>query len=112
MTKYHNILKLSSYAFRFKATFFSTILCGVANQTFSLLTLLLGALLIGKAFTGTASEEILSYFPLLLLLCLLQGLFTYLHMLVTHILAYKGLEAMRRDVYDAVERGTPLTTLP
>ncbi|PNH19409.1 ABC transporter ATP-binding protein [Mageeibacillus indolicus] len=111
MTKYHNILKLSSYAFHFKATFFSTILCGVANQTFSLLTLLLGALLIGKAFAGTASEKILSYFPILFLLCLLQGLFTYLHMLVTHILAYKVLEAMRRDVYDAVERGTPLTTL-
>ena len=111
LTKYRNILKLSSYAFRFKANFFLTILCGVANQTFSLLTLILAALLIGKAFTGVASKEILSYFPLLFLFCLLQGLFTYLHMLVTHILAYKVLEAMRGDVYDAVERGTPLTTL-
>ncbi len=109
--KYQKLFKLSAYAFRFKVNFFTTIFCGVAKQCFALLTLLFGAFLVGKAFTGVGAEEILSYFPQLFILCLLQGAFTYLHMLVTHILAYKILEAMRRDVFDAVERGTPLTML-
>lgn len=110
-TKYQNIIRLSAYAFRFKGTFVTTVFCGVARNIFTLLTLLLGALLVGKAFKGVSGDEILRHFPTLLLFCFSQGLFTYLHMLVTHDLAYQVLEDMRKDVYDAVERGTPLTTL-
>lgn len=109
--KYKNILRLSAYVWKFKGTFFATIFCGVAKQVFLLMTLLLGALLVGKAFVGSQPAAILKYFPHLICLCLAQGLFTYLHMLITHILAYKILENTRRDLYDSVEGACPLNSL-
>lgn len=109
-SKYKNLRNLTlNYALRFKAVALSTVFCGVLSNIFNLLTLLLGALLVGKAFQGAEANEISRFFPLLIAFALVKGLFAYLHMLITHDLAYRTLEAMRIDVYDAVERGTPLT---
>lgn len=108
--KFQNIKKLSGYAFRHKRVFYLSILCGVLNNLFTLLSLLLGAYLTGLAFGGESGERILGYFPWMLLLIVAKGVFAYLHMVVCHEMAYLVLEDLRRDVYDAILRGTPLTS--
>jgi ABC transporter, ATP-binding protein len=68
----------------------------------------LGAYLVSYAYGEKSDKEIIGYFPLLLLLIVCKGIFSYLHMLICHKLAYLILERLRLDIYNAVERATPL----
>ena len=70
--------------------------------------MLLGAYLVSYAYGEKSDKEIIGYFPLLLLLIVCKGIFSYLHMLICHKLAYLILERLRLDIYNAVERATPL----
>ena len=106
--KYRNIKNLSSYAFRHKRTFIKSVIAGVLNSIFTLTSLLLGAYLVGLAFNGKEATEILRYFPLLFALIVGRGLMTYLHMYLCHDVAYSVLEDLRGDLYDAIEKASPL----
>lgn len=109
--KYQSIIDLAKYATLHKKEFLLSVLYGVLNNVFTLFSLLLGAYLTGLAFSGADGNYILGYFPYLLLLIALKGLFAYYHMVVCHELAYLILEDMRRDVYDAILRGSPLSSV-
>ena len=107
LNKYQNIINLSKYVFRHKGRFFVSIVYGILEQIFTLASLLLGGYLTGLAFTGATVEEICSYFLVLLLCIIAKGVFSYLHMYVCHEVAYKVLEDLRGDVYDALAEAAP-----
>lgn len=109
--KFQSIIDLSAYALAHKREFFLSVLYGVLNNGFTLFSLLLGAYLTGLAFSGADGANILGYFPSLFLLIALKGVFAYYHMVVCHELAYLILEDLRRDVYDAVLRSSPLSSV-
>lgn len=107
LNKYQNIINLSKYVFRHKGRFFVSIVYGILEQIFTLASLLLGGYLTGLAFTGATAEEICSHFLVLLLCIIAKGVFSYLHMYVCHKVAYKVLEDLRGDVYDALAEAAP-----
>lgn len=111
MSKYSNLIKLSKYSKRYIGTLIGSIVCGVMNYVSQLVSLLLGAYLTGLAIGGAEGSVIVKFFPYLLGFILAKGLFAYLHMLIAHELAYLVLEDLRGDVFDAIERGAPLTSL-
>ena len=110
LNKYQNIINLSKYVFRHKGRFFVSIVYGILEQIFTLASLLLGGYLTGLAFTGATVEEICSHFLVLLLCIIAKGVFSYLHMYVCHEVAYKVLEDLRGDVYDALAEAAPYNT--
>lgn len=109
--RYQNVKNLSAYIRRHRVLFILSIFCGIFNSLFTLGSLLLAAYLTGLAFGGERPETIAGLLLPLFLLVAGKGIFQYLHMLVCHDVAYRVMEDMRCDLYDAVERGAPLTTL-
>lgn len=109
--KYKNIKNLASYAFRHKAVFVKSITTGVLSSVFTLLSLLLGAYLTGMAFSEKNPDEISRHFPLLLGLIIGKGIMSYLQMYFCHDMAYSVLEDLRKDLYDAIEKASPLNPI-
>lgn len=107
-SKFKSMKELGVYARKHMNVFFLSILYGVLNNVLTLVSLMLGAYLVGLAFEGVESSNILGFFPLLLGIIILKGIFSYLHMLVCHRMAYLVLEDLRSDVYDAILKASPL----
>ena len=105
--KYQNIGNLSGYVFEHRGKFAVSIVYGILEQIFTLVSLLIGAYLTGLAFTGATGGEIFRYFFVLLICIIAKGVFSYLHMYVCHEVAYMVLEDLRGDVYDALSEAAP-----
>ena len=102
LNKYKNIKNLSNYVFKHTGKFIISIIYGILEQIFTLISLLLGAYLTGLAFAGANADKISGYFFVLLAFIIAKGIFSYLHMYVCHEVAYMVLEDLRSDVYDAL----------
>lgn len=107
INKYQNIGNLSGYVFKHRGKFAVSIVYGILEQIFTLVSLLIGAYLTGLAFTGATGGEIFRYFFVLLICIIAKGVFSYLHMYVCHEVAYMVLEDLRGDVYDALSEAAP-----
>lgn len=107
INKYQNIGNLSGYVFEHRGKFAVSIVYGILEQIFTLVSLLIGAYLTGLAFTGATGGEIFRYFFVLLICIIAKGVFSYLHMYVCHEVAYMVLEDLRGDVYDALSEAAP-----
>ena len=107
LNKYKNIKNLSNYVFKHTGKFIISIIYGILEQIFTLISLLLGAYLTGLAFAGANSGKISGYFLVLLAFIIAKGIFSYLHMYVCHEVAYMVLEDLRSDVYDALSESAP-----
>lgn len=107
INKYQNIGNLSRYVFAHRGKFAVSIVYGILEQIFTLVSLLIGAYLTGLAFTGATGGEIFRYFFVLLICIIAKGVFSYLHMYVCHEVAYMVLEDLRGDVYDALSEAAP-----
>lgn len=110
-SRYASILALLPYLRKQKRTFLLSILYGVLNNVLLLGSLLLSAHLTGMAFSKAPAREIGALLLPLFLLIAGRGAFQYLNMVATHDVAYLVLEELRRDAFDAVERGTPVAGL-
>lgn len=107
LNKYKNIKNLSNYVFKHTGKFIISIIYGILEQIFTLISLLLGAYLTGLAFAGANADKISGYFFVLLAFIIAKGIFSYLHMYVCHEVAYMVLEDLRSDVYDALSESAP-----
>ena len=107
LNKYKNIKNLSNYVFKHTGKFIISIIYGILEQIFTLISLLLGAYLTGLAFAGANADKISGYFLVLLAFIIAKGIFSYLHMYVCHEVAYMVLEDLRSDVYDALSESAP-----
>lgn len=105
--KYQNIGNLSGYVFEHRGKFAVSIVYGILEQIFTLVSLLIGAYLTGLAFSGATGGEIFRHFFVLLICIIAKGVFSYLHMYVCHEVAYMVLEDLRGDVYDALSEAAP-----
>lgn len=105
--KYQNIGNLSGYVFKHRGKFAVSIVYGILEQIFTLVSLLIGAYLTGLAFSGATGGEIFRHFFVLLICIIAKGVFSYLHMYVCHEVAYMVLEDLRGDVYDALSEAAP-----
>lgn len=108
LKRYKNLIYLLKYIKPHKIQFIFSLVLGILKSLFMLFSLLLASYLAGLAFIGEESSEILSYFPYLLALIILRGIFSYLHMLVCHQVAYNILEDLRSDLYDSINVNFPL----
>ena len=107
LNKYKNIKNLSNYVFKHTGKFIISIIYGILEQIFTLISLLLGAYLTGLAFAGANAGKISGCFLVLLAFIIAKGIFSYLHMYVCHEVAYMVLEDLRSDVYDSLSESAP-----
>lgn len=105
--KYKPLLKLIVYIKEYKKEFMISVLYGILNSVFSLLTVLTGAYITSAALSRASVQTVLYLFiPLLGFICG-KGLFSFLEMYECHLVAYKIIEKIRGLLYDAVSASAP-----
>ena len=105
--KYKPLLKLIVYIKEYKKEFVISVLYGILNSIFSLLTVLTGAYITSAALSRASVQTVLYLFiPLLGFICG-KGLFSFLEMYECHLVAYKIIEKIRGLLYDAVSASAP-----
>jgi len=85
----------------------AAILAGVLNQAFNVASAAVGAVLVGRAITGTPFDDLVPGVFLLALLILPRVVMPALESFLAHVMAFRTLVDMRERVYDAFERLAP-----
>ncbi|MGN9908897.1 ABC transporter ATP-binding protein [Phytohabitans sp. LJ34] len=83
------------------------ILSGVANHVFTIASAVLGALLVGRALTGTAPGDLRGGFLLLLALVVPLVVAPWAETQLAHVVAFRVLVDVRGRVYDSFARMSP-----
>ncbi|WP_432838132.1 ABC transporter ATP-binding protein [Dactylosporangium sp. CA-092794] len=83
------------------------ILCGIANHVFTIASAVLGALLVGRALTGTPPADLRGGFLLLLALVVPLVVAPWAETQLAHVVAFRVLVDVRGRVYDAFARMSP-----
>lgn len=106
--KYSCLIK---HLFKFKKTFVILVLYSGMQSFFTVGAGALGSFMISEAILKIVDINTL-YKQLLLLIVLVigKGIFAYLEMFEVHVFAYEILFSIRKDMYDAIERGCPFYT--
>lgn len=108
--KYKPLLKMTGYIKEYKKEFLISILYGILNSIFSLMTVLTGAYITSAALSRTTVQTVLYLFiPLAGFICG-KGLFSYLEMCESHLVAYNIIAKIRGLLYDAVSATAPQST--
>ena len=108
--KYKPLLKMTGYIKEYKKEFLISILYGILNSIFSLMTVLTGAYITSAALSRATVQTVLYLFiPLAGFICG-KGLFSYLEMYESHLVAYNIIAKIRGLLYDAVSATAPQST--
>ena len=108
--KYKPLLKLIVYIKEYKKEFMISVLYGILNSVFSLLTVLTGAYITSAALSRASVQTVLYLFiPLLAFICG-KGLFSFLEMYECHLVAYGVIEKIRNLLYDSISKTAPQST--
>ncbi|MFC0531828.1 ABC transporter ATP-binding protein [Phytohabitans kaempferiae] len=83
------------------------ILAGVANHVFTIASAVLGAVLVGRALTGTAPADLRGGFLLLLALVVPLVVAPWAETQLAHVVAFRVLVDVRGRVYDSFARMSP-----
>lgn len=109
--KYAPIIKMTQYIGTFKKEFIISVIYGILNSVFSLLTVLMGAYITSQALFNASSTKILRLFIPLIIFILGKGLFAFLEMYECHLVAYSVIEKIRNLLYDALCATSPQSIL-
>ena len=97
---------ISSY----KKEFIISIIYGIFNSVFALLTVLTGAYIASAALFKMSTGKILYLFIPLIIFIIGKGLFAFLEMYECHLVAYGVIEKIRNLLYDSISKTAPQST--
>nr|WP_252723515.1 ABC transporter transmembrane domain-containing protein [Treponema pedis] len=109
--KYLPLIKMTKYISEYKKEFIISVIYGILNSVFSLLTVLTGAYITSAVLFKIDSTNVLYLFIPLFGFISGKGLFAFLEMYECHLVAYAVIERIRNLLYDAVSATAPQSTL-
>lgn len=109
--KYKPMIKMTKYILIDKKEFIISVIYGILNSMFSLLTVLMGAYITSAAFFKAEAAKILYLFIPLIIFISGKGIFAFLEMYECYLVAYGVIEKIRNLLYDAVSATTPQSTV-
>ena len=108
--KYKPLIKMSKYISFYKKEFIISIIYGIFNSVFALLTVLTGAYIASAALFKMSTEKILYLFIPLIIFIIGKGLFAFLEMYECHLVSYGVIEKIRNLLYDSISKTAPHST--
>ena len=108
--KYKSLIKMSKYISFYKKEFIISIIYGIFNSVFALLTVLTGAYIASAALFKMSTEKILYLFIPLIIFIIGKGLFAFLEMYECHLVSYGVIEKIRNLLYDSISKTAPHST--
>ena len=108
--KYKPLIKMSKYISFYKKEFIISIIYGIFNSVFALLTVLTGAYIASAALFKMSTEKILYLFIPLIIFIIGKGLFAFLEMYECHLVSYGVIEKIRNLLYDSISKTAPQST--
>ena len=108
--KYKPLIKMSKYISFYKKEFIISIIYGIFNSVFALLTVLTGAYIASAALFKMSTGKILYLFIPLIIFIIGKGLFAFLEMYECHLVAYGVIEKIRNLLYDSISKTAPQST--
>lgn len=108
--KYKPLIKMSKYISFYKKEFIISIIYGIFNSVFALLTVLTGAYIASAALFKMSTEKILYLFIPLIIFIIGKGLFAFLEMYECHLVSYGVIEKIRNLLYDSIAKTAPQST--
>lgn len=108
--KYKSLIKMSKYISFYKKEFIISIIYGIFNSVFALLTVLTGAYIASAALFKMSTEKILYLFIPLIIFIIGKGLFAFLEMYECHLVSYGVIEKIRNLLYDSISKTAPQST--
>lgn len=108
--KYKQLIKMTKYISSYKKEFIISIIYGIFNSVFALLTVLTGAYIASAALFKMSTGKILYLFIPLIIFIIGKGLFAFLEMYECHLVAYGVIEKIRNLLYDSISKTAPQST--
>ena len=108
--KYKPLIKMSKYISFYKKEFIISIIYGIFNSVFALLTVLTGAYIASAALFKMSTGKILYLFIPLIIFIIGKGLFAFLEMYECHLVSYGVIEKIRNLLYDSISKTAPHST--
>ena len=108
--KYKPLIKMSKYISFYKKEFIISIIYGIFNSVFALLTVLTGAYIASAALFKMSTGKILYLFIPLIIFIIGKGLFAFLEMYECHLVSYGVIEKIRNLLYDSISKTAPQST--
>ena len=108
--KYKSLIKMSKYISFYKKEFIISIIYGIFNSVFALLTVLTGAYIASAALLKMSTGKILYLFIPLIIFIIGKGLFAFLEMYECHLVSYGVIEKIRNLLYDSISKTAPQST--
>lgn len=108
--KYKPLIKMSKYISFYKKEFIISIIYGIFNSIFALLTVLTGAYIASAALFKMSTGKILYLFIPLIIFIIGKGLFAFLEMYECHLVSYGVIEKIRNLLYDSISKTAPQST--
>ena len=108
--KYEPLIKMSKYISFYKKEFIISIIYGIFNSVFALLTILTGAYIASAALFKMSTGKILYLFIPLIIFIIGKGLFAFLEMYECHLVSYGVIEKIRNLLYDSISKTAPQST--
>lgn len=108
--KYKSLIKMSKYISFYKKEFIISIIYGIFNSVFALLTVLTGAYIASAALFKMSTGKILYLFIPLIIFIIGKGLFAFLEMYECHLVSYGVIEKIRNLLYDSISKTAPQST--
>lgn len=101
---------MSKYISFYKKEFIISIIYGIFNSVFALLTVLTGAYIASAALFKMSTGKILYLFIPLIIFIIGKGLFAFLEMYECHLVSYGVIEKIRNLLYDSISKTAPQST--
>lgn len=108
--KYKPLIKMTKYISFYKKEFIISIIYGIFNSVFALLTVLTGAYIASAALFKLSTGKILYLFIPLIIFIIGKGLFAFLEMYECHLVSYGVIEKIRNLLYDSISKTAPQST--
>lgn len=108
--KYKPLIKMTKYISFYKKEFIISIIYGIFNSVFALLTVLTGAYIASAALFKMSTGKILYLFIPLIIFIIGKGLFAFLEMYECHLVSYGVIEKIRNLLYDSISKTAPQST--
>lgn len=101
---------MTKYISFYKKEFIISIIYGIFNSVFALLTVLTGAYIASAALFKMSTGKILYLFIPLIIFIIGKGLFAFLEMYECHLVSYGVIEKIRNLLYDSISKTAPQST--
>lgn len=101
------VIGLFKYVKAYNLYMVLSVIIGLIFKILPMLTTFLLSYMVGLLVNGQSANELMTYFYVLIILVILQGMFSYADTWVSHDIAYRILAKLRIQLYHKVEEISP-----